>query len=76
MCRYEDLVTNPVAIVKSIYEFACCRYPSDSILIDVRSDSEGKGKDIGLSPEIDLLCKGLLEKLDKVYEAKHWRGHG
>lgn len=69
MCKYEDLLAKPEQIMRGIYRFAGTVYPSDEILVDVRADS-GKGKNIKLSPAVDLLCKEMLEKLDAAYEAR------
>ena len=70
MCKYEDLVTQPGRIVQGIYRFVGCRYPSNSIIAGVHSDSKEKGRSIKLSPEIELLCSELFEKLDRVYRSR------
>jgi hypothetical protein len=67
MCKYEDLLAHPERIMRGIYRFTGTDYPSDDILVDVRADS-GKGKNIKLSPAVELLCKEMLEKLDTAYE--------
>lgn len=68
MCRYEDLVINPLEIINKIYEFIGHNFPGQKMVSEIHSLSLGKGRRIELSPEIDLLCKELLERLDKVYQ--------
>lgn len=70
--KYENFVTNPIRNMKNIYSLIGHNYPGDRIVIGVHSASVGKGKSIELSPEIDLLCKKLLEKLDKVYQTRDY----
>ena len=66
MCKYEDLVMNPLETVNKVYEFIGHNFPGQRIVSEVHPLSLGKGKTVELSPEIDLLCKELLEKLDKA----------
>jgi len=68
MCRYEDLVMNPLEIINKIYEFIGHNFPGQKMVSEIYSLSLGKGRRVELSPEIDLLCKEFLEKLDKVYQ--------
>lgn len=68
LCRYEDLVTNPKAVMNQIYQFAdipCNLSPKFSR--DIHCNSLGKGSSIQLSPEIKQLCDELLEQLDRYY---------
>jgi hypothetical protein len=69
MCKYEDLLANPERIMRGIYRFTGTDYPAADILVDVRPDS-GKGKQIQLSPAIELLCEQMLERLDGAYETR------
>lgn len=69
MCRYEDLVSEPEKILQQIYEFTGRPFPGKSIVGEVHTSSLGKGKDIGLSPEIDKLCRDLLTSLDEAYQS-------
>lgn len=71
MCRYDDFITDSKQMMQKIYAFIGCEYPSDKILAPVRSDVNGKGKSINLSPDIELLCKELFDKLNRVYESKY-----
>ncbi len=72
MCRYEDLVADPLKMVERVYRFVDHDFPGEKIIKEAHRESLGKGKSITLSPEIDLLCKELLEKLDKVYQTKNY----
>ncbi len=72
MCRYVDLVTSPLRIMKGIYEFIGNDFPGERITSEVHFSSVGKGKSITLSAPIDLLCMNLLKKLDGVYQAKDY----
>ncbi|MDL1979634.1 MAG: sulfotransferase domain-containing protein [Deltaproteobacteria bacterium] len=67
MCKYEELVSNPLRNVKKIYEFMSHDFPRDNIVAEVNSNSLGKGENIKLTPEIDRLCNELLEKLNASY---------
>jgi hypothetical protein len=69
MCKYEDLVTQPESVMKGIYGFVGCRYPSDSIIGHVHSESKQKGKSIKLSREVDDLCRDLFGRLDAIYKS-------
>jgi hypothetical protein len=64
MCKYEDLVDNPINTMHSIYDFANHIYPFDKIHLKIYSDSKGGGKGIKLSKEIEFLCEEMLGKLD------------
>jgi hypothetical protein len=72
MCRYVDLVTSPLRIMKGIYEFIGNDFPGEKIITQVHSSSVGKGKSVTLSAPIDLLCMNLLNRLDEVYIAKKY----
>jgi hypothetical protein len=72
MCRYEDLVTDPMHITKNIYDFMGYAYSPSKIPSDVHANSIGNGKGIALSPDIDLLCHRLLNKLDGVYQSQRY----
>jgi sulfotransferase family protein len=70
LCKYEDLVRYPEKVVKSIYGTLNQNYPGPDILKKISSKSLKKGQDVKLSPEIDLLAKELLDKLNKTYQKK------
>lgn len=67
MCKYADLVGNPVENMKKIYDFIGCDFPGPHVVGEVKSTSVGKGKRVELSPQIECLCQELLEKLDEVF---------
>jgi hypothetical protein len=73
-CRYGDLVSNPAETMKAAYEFLGRPYPGDRIVVDVFSASQGRGKAVGLSPPIEGMCEGLLDRLDR--EAGLWSRTG
>lgn len=64
LCRYEDLVTEPSAVLKAVYDFIGRPYPGDRIVQGVFSDSRGKGRDVDLSAPIAELCGDLLARLE------------
>lgn len=72
MCRYDDLIRNPLRIMKGIYEFIGCDFPGKRIITQIHSSSVGKGKCITLSSTVDLLCMNLLKKLDGLYQVKDY----
>jgi len=67
LCRYESLVTNPLETMRTVYRFAGQDFPGKRIIREVSAASVGKGKDISLSPDTDLLCRNLLERLDEIH---------
>lgn len=71
LCKYEDLITSPTHIFKKIYKFLNQKYPGPWIHKEIHSKSLSKGQDINLSPEVDQLAKRLLDKLNKIYQAKN-----
>lgn len=66
LCKYEDLVFNPLEIMKNIYEFLGRDFPGSQIVSEVHTTSVRKGENISLSPEIDFLCMNLLKKFNKL----------
>ena len=73
MCKYEDLIDNPINVMNTIYGFVNHIYPSDKIDIRIYSDSKGSGKRVEFTGEIELLCEEMLEKLDLANELKQRR---
>lgn len=67
MCRYQDLVYQPVEMMQEIYSFIDFPFPDKKIVEDVSSSSVGKGQDIKLNPEIEALCQQMLDRLDDAY---------
>lgn len=67
LCKYDDLVSRPDTVVEQLYQFLGIDYPGRGIVTEVSPQSIGKGKDVGISKDIDELCTGLLNDLEKVY---------
>lgn len=63
---YELLVAAPKATVEAIYSFVGWRFPGARIVAEVDCHSVGKPRRIQLSPEIENLCRSLLERLDTL----------
>jgi len=70
MCKYEDLITDPVRVVKTIYRNLKQNYPGTRIHKEIHPKSLKRGQGIKISPEIEELAKGLLDKLNKTYRTK------
>ncbi len=67
MCKYEDLVNEPLKTMESIYSFSDFQFPGKNIVARVHSKSINKGKSISLSPPIKNLCDSMWEELNKSY---------
>lgn len=63
LCRYEDLVTDPLGTMRDIYMFAGQDFPGKRIVREVSNTSVGKGNAVRLSWETRSLCEPLLERL-------------
>lgn len=70
VCKYEELVTSPAKVVKTIYRNLNQNYPGTKIHKEIYSKSLKRGQNIKLSPEIDQLANELLDKLNKAYQTK------
>jgi hypothetical protein len=70
MCKYEDLVSNPVEVVVGIYDSLGHSFQEEKIVTQVYTTSMGTGRSIELSPEIDLLCRDMWNRLNEVYQTK------
>ena len=70
LCRYEDLVGDPVGVVGGIYDHLGMRRPSAAVTGAIHSDSVGKGDDTPLHPTIAALCEELLARLDDDLAAR------
>jgi hypothetical protein len=68
LCRYEDLATEPAAILRRVYDFAGVKCPDLSHTRQVYSSSVSKGKSLELLPEVRELCEKLQQRLDAQYE--------
>jgi len=65
LCKYEELVIDPAAIMKRIYGFARQEYPGDKIVAGTHTRSIRKGAEIVLTVEVETIACKMLEKLDK-----------
>ena len=74
MCKYEEFVTRPVAYMQQIYAFVAKPFPTREIVTAVYASSVGKGAQVMLSPEVEALCQGMLERLNGVYEGRYYLG--
>jgi len=70
MCKYEELVREPAAMLRGIYNFVSVPFPGDRIVAEVRTSPVGKGSAIALSPEIESICSELLHEMDEVYQSR------
>lgn len=68
LCKYESLTTDPIVVMKQIYDFIAQPYPADNITTGTHSDSIRKGKALIISPSIDEIAKSLLAKMDAVWK--------
>jgi hypothetical protein len=66
ICRYEDLVAEPAAAVKRIYDFLGHKFPGERILPPIHQKSTGQGGHLELSEDIERLCSDLLGRLDQA----------
>lgn len=64
LCRYEDLVTSPAAVMRRAYAFVGREYPGDAIVKDVLTGSKDRGRDLPLDDGVRALCEGMLARLD------------
>lgn len=62
LLRYEDLLAEPAAVMQRIYRFADAPFTGRGLGL-VRPEPAGR-KRVALSPDIEELCAGLLERLD------------
>jgi hypothetical protein len=63
LCRYEELVSNPVRIMKQAYLHLGREFPGSKIVSDVSLKSIGNGRDVVLSNPIDQLCSQMMNRL-------------
>lgn len=68
LCRYENLVAEPVAVMQRIYAFTGVACPDLSHTHQVHSGSVTKGRNLELTPEVRALCEQLQARLDAQYE--------
>ncbi len=70
LCKYELLIQDPIGTISQIYEFVGQVYPSYRMPLKVYKTSTGKGKDIKLSRQIELLCDEMLDRLNHAHALK------
>jgi hypothetical protein len=70
LCAYEDLVIDPEKHVRNIYQHVGRDYPEMNITAEIHTKSRNKGKDLGLSWEVQQLAEELQDKLESAYRAK------
>jgi hypothetical protein len=64
VCNYKNLVTEPAATVKRLYDFIGREFPGEKILPSIHQDSTGQCRHLRLSEGIEHLCSDLLGRLD------------
>lgn len=69
LMRYEDLVLEPEAEIRRLFDFVDVPF-EPQIIADVTDRSIGKGSNLELSPAIEHVCAGMLQRLNETYEAK------
>lgn len=72
LCQYEELVSQPKTTIKNLYNFIGVDYTTDRIINEIHTNSKGKGREIGISEEVDKLCSDLLKKLDAQHKKYDW----
>jgi Sulfotransferase domain len=72
-CKYEQLIDHPVETMSNIYKFVAYVYPMDKITLHIYSGSKGRGKNINLSRDIEILCNDMHSKLELAHELKQLR---
>jgi hypothetical protein len=76
LCKYDDLINNPLKAMRTIYAFAGYVYPFAKIPLNIHSESMGRGKDVKLSHDIEILCRDMLNKLDLAHDStQHDKAH-
>ena len=71
LCKYEDLVTMPIKVIKEIYQFINLPYSIENIekcTIGVHSKSIGKNRNIKLTSGVESICQELMSKLNHSYK--------
>ena len=75
ICKYEDLVTLPEQVIKTIYDDLGQPYPGSSIHKEIHATSLKRGADIDLSPQVEQLANDLWANLNESYQTKTHRDH-
>ena len=66
-CRYEELVADPLRVLRCVYAFTGCDFPRFASLPGVSSTSVGRGREVPLSADVAALCDALLGRLEKAH---------
>jgi hypothetical protein len=67
LCKYEDLVKSPSAIMRELYSFLRAPYPGDVIIRTIDTKSVGGGEKIVLSPDVIKCCSDLAGRFEEAY---------
>lgn len=67
-CRYEDLVTDPVRSVESVYRLLGRPFPGAGIVAGVSTASLGLGAGIEFSPAVAAHCDEMLGRLCAAHD--------
>ena len=67
LCKYEALTTDPIVVMKQIYDFIAQPYPDGNITAETHPRSIRKGKALTISPLIDERARSLLAKINAVW---------
>lgn len=70
LVKYEDLVADPIGVMRRTYAFAGHNFPGERTVRSVNRRSVGKGTDVALSDDVSSLCEEVMEKLDAAYVAQ------
>lgn len=73
-CRYEELVADPLRVLRGVYEFAGSAGPRHFPVDRVSRASVALGHTIPLSTDVGNLCEDLLGRLEKVHAVKAQAG--
>ena len=68
LCRYEDLISEPAAVMRRIYEFADITCPDLSHTRQLSAGPSTSTEKLELLPEVRALCEQLQARLDAQYE--------
>lgn len=67
LCRYEDLVRDPVGVLRHLYGWLGLPFQAPPGIAAVSTRSVGKGGSVILSPHVAALCEDVGDQLDAVY---------
>lgn len=75
-CRYEELVADPLRVLRGIHAFVGRDAPKASSVAGVSPASVALGREIPLSAGVVALCEELLGRLEKVHAERVHGGGG